>query len=83
MKRCEHKKPFFPRVEVVWLDARLSTEWGDIDSHSEPLVVVHSVGHLVESNKELVRVAQSYTHGNHFDAVLTIPRSGVIRVVRL
>jgi len=69
------------RVEVVWRDSMSRIGWDSREEHRQmgsvgPCV---SVGYVLESNADVVQLAQSWSHANENVAdVITIPRECIV-----
>ena len=80
---CQHTKPFWPRVEISWWDAKVSDEVGNLDFHENKLVLHHTIGYLLKKNKISVMIGQSYSHSTNVELTICIPTRCIAKMIYL
>ena len=73
-----------PKVDVTWNDATTIINWKDWDSlQAYELVEIHTIGHLLPSGKNFIRVAPSIGSSGEMSDVWLIPRAWIKSVKRI
>jgi hypothetical protein len=69
---------------VDWEDAVSDGGWTPLVKARDPkLIVVHSVGYLVNENRKAIVLAQQVSSSSNFADTITIPKSCIIKKVKL
>lgn len=71
-------------IHVVWVDSEAFNDWTEIEEAIEPLGETHSVGFVVDRNRDFVLLACSYDpETNSVNAAMKIPQKAIKRIKHL
>ena len=73
----------YPLYQVEWIDACSSDEWQDIDSLIHAASLIHSVGHLIHKDENIIVLTGSISDQSLCAQRMTIPRDRILQMQRL
>lgn len=65
-------------VEIKWIDAIGDGGWCDLDNHSNKNMMIHTMGFLVDEDKDSVTVSAHLSGLGHCDNPMRIPKLAIL-----